>query len=148
MNRLTLLKGAERQVRTPQNKSHRHGRVRTAHKKLLTDPNGSDIMDLSKRTERKVMEMKNAKAIILVVLLVIGALVLSGCSLGNRQIGLDLKQSFDEAIVILHNGEMIEGKVDSWRDFDESDVVQVTVEGVTYLTHYSNIILIRYDNQH
>lgn len=94
------------------------------------------------------MEMKNAKAIILVVLLVIGALVLSGCSLGNRQIGLDLKQSFDEAIVILHNGEMIEGKVDSWRDFDESDVVQVTVEGVTYLTHYSNIILIRYDNQH
>ena len=61
---------------------------------------------------------------------------------------IDLKQTFDEAIVILHNGEMIEGKVDSWRDFDESDVVQVTIEGVTYLTHYSNVILIRYDNRH
>ena len=92
--------------------------------------------------------MKNVKMIALAVLLMICAFTLSGCSLGNRQIGLDLKQSFDEAIVILHNGEMIEGKIDNWRDFDESDAVQVTIEGVTYLTHYSNVILIRYDNLH
>lgn len=88
------------------------------------------------------------KKVILITLLMISILMMTGCSLGNRQIGFDLKQSFDEAIIILHNGEMIEGKVDSWRDFDESDVVQVTIEGVTYLTHYSNVILIRYDNQH
>lgn len=92
--------------------------------------------------------MKNVKVIVLVALLVVGALVLSGCSLGNREVGWDLKQSFDEAIIILHNGEMIEGKIDSWRDFDKSDAVQVTIEGTTYLTHYSNVILIRYDNQH
>lgn len=92
--------------------------------------------------------MKNVKMIALAVLLMICSFALSGCSLGNRQIGLDLKQSFDDAIVILHNGEMIEGKIDNWRDFDESDAVQVTIEGVTYLTHYSNVILIRYDNQH
>lgn len=94
------------------------------------------------------MKMKNVKVIALVALLVVGALVLSGCSLGNREVGWDLKQSFDEAIIILHNGEMIEGKIDSWRDFDKSDAVQVTIEGVTYLTHYSNVILIRYDSQH
>ena len=88
------------------------------------------------------------KKVILIVLLLISVLMMTGCSLGNRQIGFDLKQSFDEAIIILHNGEMFEGKIDSWRDFDESDVVQVTIEGVTYLTHYSNVILIRYDNQH
>lgn len=89
------------------------------------------------------------KKIILVALLLISVLMMTGCSLGNRQIGLDLKQSFDEAIIILHNGdEVIEGKIDSWRDFDESDVVQVTIEGVTYLTHYSNVILVRYDNEH
>ena len=88
------------------------------------------------------------KKVILIALLLITVLMMTGCSLGNRQIGLDFKQSFDEAIIILHNGEIIEGKVDSWRDFDESDVVQVTVEGVTYLTHYSNVILLRYDNQH
>lgn len=88
------------------------------------------------------------KKVILITLLLISVLMMTGCSLGNRQIGFDLKQSFDEAIVILHNGEVIEGKIDSWRDFDESDVVQVTIEGVTYLTHYSNVILLRYDNQH
>lgn len=88
------------------------------------------------------------KKVILIALLLISVLMMTGCSLGNRQTGFDLKQSFDEAIIILHNGEMIEGKIDSWRDFDESDVVQVTIEGVTYLTHYSNVILIRYDSQH
>lgn len=88
------------------------------------------------------------KKVILITLLLISVLMMTGCSLGNRQIGFDLKQSFDEAIIILHNGETIEGKIDSWRDFDESDVVQVTIEGVTYLTHYSNVILLRYDNQH
>lgn len=88
------------------------------------------------------------KKVILIILLLISVLMMTGCSLGNRQIGFDLKQSFDEAIIILHNDEMIEGKIDSWRDFDESDVVQVTIEGVTYLTHYSNVILLRYDNQH
>lgn len=88
------------------------------------------------------------KKVILIALLLISVLMMTGCSLGNHQIGLDFKQSFDEAIIILHNGEMIEGKIDSWRDFDESDVVQVTIEGVTYLTHYSNVILMRYDNQH
>jgi len=93
--------------------------------------------------------MKNMKVIALIVILLVSVLALSGCaSVGNRQIGLDWTQTFDEAIIILHNGEMIEGKVDSWRDFDESDVVQVTIEGVTYLTHYSNVILINYDNQH
>jgi len=88
------------------------------------------------------------KKVILIALLLISVLMMTGCSLGNRQIGLDFKQSFDEAIIILHNGEMIEGKIDNWRDFDESDVVQVTIEGITYLTHYSNVILMRYDNQH
>lgn len=88
------------------------------------------------------------KKVILIALLLISILMMTGCSLGNRQIGLDFKQSFDEAIIILHNGEMIEGKIDNWRDFEESDVVQVTIEGVTYLTHYSNVILMRYDNQH
>jgi len=88
------------------------------------------------------------KKVILIALLLITVLMMTGCSLGNRQIGLDFKQSFDEAIIILHNGEMIEGKIDNWRDFDESDVVQVTIEGITYLTHYSNVILMRYDNQH
>lgn len=88
------------------------------------------------------------KKVVLVALLLIGALILSSCSIGNRQIGLDLIQTFDKAIIMLHDGNTIEGKVDNWRDFDESDVVQVTIEGTTYLTHYSNVVLIQPNNHH
>lgn len=86
--------------------------------------------------------MSKFKVVALVALLMVGALVLSGCSIGNRQIGLDLTQSFRWAILELGNGELIEGRVTAWRDFDESDVVQFTLDdGVTYLTHYSKVIL-------
>lgn len=85
--------------------------------------------------------MSKIKVIALVALLAVGALVLSGCSIGNRQIGIDLTQSFRWAIVDLGNGELIEGQVTAWRDFDESDVVQFTIDGITYLTHYSRVIL-------
>lgn len=86
--------------------------------------------------------MSKIKVIALVALLAVGALVLSGCSIGNRQIGPDLTQSFRWAILELGNGELIEGRVTSWRDFDESDVVQFTLDnGITYLTHYSKVIL-------
>jgi predicted small secreted protein len=87
------------------------------------------------------MMMNKIKVIALVALLAVGALVLSGCSIGNRQIGIDLTQSFRWAIVDLGNGELIEGQVTAWRDFDESDVVQFTIDGITYLTHYSRVIL-------
>ena len=61
--------------------------------------------------------------------------------IGNRKIGIDTTQTFRWAIIQMGNGELIEGPVDSWRDFDESDAVQITIKGVTYLTHYANAIL-------
>ena len=83
------------------------------------------------------------KKIILVILVIIVlALSLSACQIGNRKIGFDTTQTFRWAIIQLGNGELIEGPVDSWRDFDESDVVQITIKGVTYLTHYANAILV------
>lgn len=88
------------------------------------------------------------KKVLLVVLILVGVCVLSSCSIGNRNIGVDLKQSFDEAIIALPNGKIVEGKITSWRDFEESDTIQITIGNVTYLTHYNNVILIRYDNQH
>jgi hypothetical protein len=69
------------------------------------------------------------------------ALCLTGCQIGNRKIGFDTTQTFNWAIIQLGNGELIEGTVNSWRDFDESDVVQVTINNITFLTHYSNVIL-------
>ena len=83
--------------------------------------------------------MKKIFAVILVLLMC--ALVLCGCQIGNRNIGWDTTQTFRWAIIQLGNGELIEGAVESWRDFEDGDEVQLTINGITYLTHYSNVIL-------
>ena len=81
------------------------------------------------------------KKIIVIVLIITLCLFLSACQIGNRKIGFDTTQTFRWAIIQLGNGELIEGSIDSWRDFSESDTVQITIDGITYLTHYSNTIL-------
>ena len=82
------------------------------------------------------------KKVFIVVLLIALCFALTACQIGNRKIGFDTTQTFRWAIIQLGNGELIEGPVDSWRDFDKSDVVQITINGVTYLTHYANAILV------
>ena len=78
-------------------------------------------------------------AMVIVALLLIGMLVMFvGC---NQSI-LDTTWSFERAIIFLPNGEKLEGKVTSWKDFENSDMIQVTIEGKTYLTHSSNVVLI------
>ena len=62
-------------------------------------------------------------------------------NIGNRQL-MDTKYHFDRAIVKLPNGEVVEGRVTSWLDFDDSDVIQVKIDGKTYLTSYVNVCLI------
>lgn len=60
---------------------------------------------------------------------------------GNRQV-FDTKYQFSWAIIELGNGELIEGAVKSWNDYNESDTVQVIMEdGTVILTHYSNVLL-------
>ena len=59
---------------------------------------------------------------------------------GNRQV-MDLKYRFNRAVIRLPNGEVVDGKVSSWLDYANSDAVQVTIDGKTYLTHYSNVCL-------
>ena len=65
-------------------------------------------------------------------------LLLSGC---NKQM-VDLTYSYERAILSLPNGEVIEGKVSSWTDFEDGDQIQVRIDGKTYLVHSSNIVLI------
>lgn len=81
------------------------------------------------------------KKIVLAVLLVVVSLCFCGCQVSNRQIGIDTAYSFKWAIIQLGNGELIEGEVTSWRDFEDSDTVQFVMNNITYLTHYSNVIL-------
>ncbi len=64
---------------------------------------------------------------------------LTGC--GNMQV-LDTTYSFERAIISLPNGEIIEGEVQSWTDFEDADQIQVKIDGKQYLTHISNVVLI------
>lgn len=59
----------------------------------------------------------------------------------NKQI-FDTTYSYDRAILSLPNGEVIDGKITSWKDFEDGDQIQVKINGVSYLVHSSNIVLI------
>jgi len=82
--------------------------------------------------------MKKVIAILLAALLLVSLLVLAGC---NKQM-VDLTYSYERAILVLPNGEVVEGKVSSWTDFEDGDQIQVKIDGKTYLVHSSNIVLI------
>ena len=76
---------------------------------------------------------------LLAAILALGmALSLAGC--GNRQM-IYLTYSYKYAIISLPNGEIVEGKVDSWKDFEDGDQLQITVDGVTYLVHATDAAL-------
>ena len=77
---------------------------------------------------------------ILCLLVAVGTIsCLVGC---NMQV-VDMTYTFDKAIIELGNGEVIEGKVDSWKDYEDGDQIQVKIEGKTYLVHSSKITLIK-----
>lgn len=78
---------------------------------------------------------------IVVVLLIVGAVFYWQTHIGNRQL-MDVNYHFDRAILKLPNGEIVEGKLNSWLDFDDSDVIQIKIDGTTYLTSYVNVCLI------
>jgi hypothetical protein len=59
----------------------------------------------------------------------------------NRQL-FDMTWSYEYAIICLPNGGTIEGPVDSWTDFEDGDQIKVKIEGVTYLTHVGNVVLL------
>ena len=79
--------------------------------------------------------MKKLTALVLAFVLVI---LMAGC---NKQM-VDLTYSYERAVLSLPNGEVIEGKVSSWTDFEDGDQIQVRIDGKTYLVHSSNIVLI------
>ncbi len=82
--------------------------------------------------------MKKILFIFLVIILV--AVTLTGC---NYQM-IDTTYSYEYAILKLPNGEIIEGPVEKWADY-EGDQLQVKINGKTYLAHSSDVVLISED---
>ena len=78
--------------------------------------------------------MKKIKKIICLLLV---AFLLTGC--GNYQM-IDLQYTYNYAIIQLQNGEIVEGEVESWTDY-EGEQLQVKVNGVMYLTNSYNCTL-------
>lgn len=84
------------------------------------------------------------KVAVLVVLLLIGLAVFAGCEYktGNRITGGKDVQTFTYAYIMLDGQEIVKGYINQWRDYEDSDVVQVMIGGKYYLTHYSNVVMI------
>ena len=82
--------------------------------------------------------MKKILVTIMITLFI--ATALSSC--GNKQI-FDTTYKFDRAIISLPNGDIVEGKVEGWTDYEDGDQIQVKVDGVTYLVHSSDVVLIK-----
>ena len=83
--------------------------------------------------------MKKIIVILLAVILILSISLISvGC---NKQL-VDMTYSYERAIILLPNGEVVEGRVSSWTDFEDGDQIQVKIEGKTYLVHSSNVALI------
>lgn len=83
------------------------------------------------------------KKIVVTVFAVIGLLAtMLMFGAWSNQSFWDTTYAFDEVKIDMLDGTCVTGKVDKWLDFENSDVVQVVVNGDTYLTHYSNVVLI------
>ena len=78
---------------------------------------------------------------LLCIILCAGCLIfaLSAC---NKQI-IDFDYHFNYAYVRLPNGEMVEGRIKSWNDWSDSDMLQVTFyDNSIYYSHSTNIVLV------
>lgn len=79
------------------------------------------------------------KILVAIIVMLIMVTTISGC---NKQV-FDFTYEFDKAIIYLPNGQLIEGQIESWTDYEDGDQIQVKINGVTYLVHSSNVVLIK-----
>lgn len=78
------------------------------------------------------------KKIICFLLVFIILMFACGC---NRQI-IDLNYTFDYAIIELPNGDIVEGKVQYWDDYENGDQLQIKIDDIVYLVHSTDVTLI------
>lgn len=86
---------------------------------------------------KKFLSTRLVLTVLLFIVLLV-ATMLSGC---NKQI-IDLNYEFDYAIISLPNGDVVEGEISSWKDY-EGEQIQVKMDGKVYLVHSNNITLIK-----
>ena len=78
--------------------------------------------------------MKKMKYIIIAVLIL--ALVAGAAFIINEHF-------YNRTIIDLTYGEIVQGKVESWTDYTDSDQIQVKINGKVYLVHSADVALIK-----
>ena len=86
------------------------------------------------------------KRFIVVAIIVVLAVVLCACeatrTVGNRAVGGQDVQTFSYAYIRLGDRDIVEGYITQWRDYTNSDVIQIMIDGKYYLTHYSCVVMV------
>lgn len=86
-------------------------------------------------TKRKV-----AIGVLILVVIIMVCISFTGC--GNMDM-IDTVRTFDYAYISLPNGECVEGEIESWRDYEDGDQLQIKINGVTYLTDTTRAVLLK-----
>ena len=96
------------------------------------------IEEMAREQAKKDLKIIELKLTVLALVLFLAGIILAAC---NKQV-FDTTFKYNHAIIQLPNGTVIDGKVQSWTDFEDGDQIQVKIDGVTYLVHSSNVVLI------
>lgn len=81
------------------------------------------------------------KKILCFIVVVVMALALVGC--GYNKTILDTNYHFNYAYISMPDGSCVDGNVRLWKDWNDSDMIQITFsDGTIYYTHSSNVVLI------
>ena len=81
--------------------------------------------------------MKKYIALILALVLILGCVAVARANVG----WFDFNYDFQYVTIVLPNNYTIKGVCEKWWDFDNSDMIQVQIDGNIYLTHSSNVVL-------
>ena len=89
----------------------------------------------------KIAKLTGLIIFITVLILIVMAYLISTHAFWGNQSWWDTTYHFDTARIVMADGWIVEGKVQSWLDWENSDAVQVEIDGVVYYTHLSNVVL-------
>lgn len=74
-------------------------------------------------------------AVLLISLFALAIIAMSFAGCGNKDY-FDTVRTYDRAIILLPNGEVVDTKIKAWRDYEDGEQLQITAEdGTVYLTN-------------
>lgn len=81
--------------------------------------------------------MKKCVALALALVLIFSYTIPAYANMG----WFDFNYDFKHVTLRLDDNHIIKGICEKWWDFDNSDMIQVQINGNVYLTHISNVVL-------